>query len=102
MKKLKETEFKAFVEQKGTVVIDVWGQHCSPCQALSKMLPAQAKKHPAVKWGKVQWEKAEEALKGLRIRCVPTLLVYKDGKLTGRHAGIPQDLDAWLAKEIGT
>lgn len=70
------------------VIVDVWGEHCGSCTAMEPVLRQIEAQHGGqVKVCKLNLY--ENQAIGLRynIRALPTFLFFKNGELTGRHAG---------------
>ena len=75
-------------DYKGSVLIDFWATWCGPCRMQGPILEAFAKEHPEVKVGKVNVDEQGELAEKFRIMSIPTLLVFKDGKLVNNAVGL--------------
>lgn len=79
--------FADHVQKDGILVIDFWAKWCGPCRAFAPVFEAASLKHPDIVWAKVDTD-AEPALAGaLRIRSIPTLMVFRDGILVFSQPG---------------
>ena len=76
------------LEAKGTVLIDFWATWCGPCRMQAPILEAFAGEHPEIKVGKVNVDENPELAEKFGIMSIPTLLVFKDGKLVKTAVGL--------------
>lgn len=70
------------------VLLDFYADWCGPCQALSPILEEVASEATGFKVLKVNIDQQPELTRQYRIMSVPTLMVIKDGKPTGRTSGL--------------
>lgn len=77
---------------KGVTLVDFWAEYCGPCRMMAPILEKIASEHEEFKIGKV--DTAEEGALAMRfdVSAIPTLIVFKDGRETGRNVGaIPEE-----------
>ena len=70
------------------VVVDFWAEWCGPCRALSPVIEEFAKAHHEIKVCKVNVDEEEELSAKFEIMSIPTILVFKEGKITNRSSGV--------------
>ena len=74
------------------VYIDVWATWCGPCQMLGPILKeVKDNLGDRVSIIKVDVDKNQELAEALRIKGLPTLMIYKEGQMIWRQSG---ELDA--------
>jgi len=86
------TSKKTFKELIGTstpVLVDFYATWCGPCQTLSPVVQEAAQELKGkLKVIKVDVDKNPGAARQFQIRGVPTLILFKEGKVLWRKAGL--------------
>ena len=66
------------------ILVDFWATWCGPCMMLSPIVEQLSKTH---KVGKVNVDEQMELAQRFGIQSIPTLLVFKGGKLVNQSVG---------------
>jgi thioredoxin 1 len=91
-----DANFKTEVlEAKTPVLVDVWAEWCAPCRMIAPVVEAVAQQYAGkVKVGKMDAD-SNVTPSQLGIRGIPTLLVFRGGKVVDRIVGaVPQQVIA--------
>lgn len=80
--------FQSIVEGNETVVLDCWAQWCGPCRAFAPIYEAASERHQGIVWGKLDTESQAELAAAFDIRSIPTVMVFRQGILLFRQAGM--------------
>ncbi len=104
LKAVTDKDFEAEVmNSDGPVLVDFWAEWCGPCKSLMPVIEEIAgEMGDKVKIVKMSIEEAPETPTKYGLRGVPTLMLFKDGKLAAtRVGGMPKtELTKWLEEKI--
>lgn len=85
-----EANFKELVLQsEKPVLLDFWASWCMPCKILGPIIDELAGDYEGKAIiGKVNTETARNLAAQFQIRSIPTVMVFHQGKLVERYAGV--------------
>jgi thioredoxin 1 len=90
---LSGTQLAAFVGKNPVVLVDCWAPWCGPCRVLSPTIEALSKEMPRVAFAKINVDDNASTAQQYGIMSIPTMLIFKQGKLVDRLVGaLPKPL----------
>ena len=79
---------KEVLKSDKPVLVDFWASWCMPCKMIGPIIEEIATAHSdKVKVGKLNVDEAGEVASKYNIISIPTLLVFKDGKVVNQRVG---------------
>ncbi len=97
VKQLTTNNFKDFIGQNETVLVDFWATWCGPCRMLGPVLEGLAAKD-FIQVGKVNVDDEGEIAEAFGIESIPTIMLFKSGKLVAKAVGYQpeQAIKNWI------
>ncbi|MCC5813514.1 MAG: thioredoxin [Leptospira sp.] len=83
---INDANFDTEVSQ-GIVLVDCWAEWCGPCRMVAPVLDELSTEMNDVSIRKLNVDENQTTAQKLGIQSIPTLLLYKDGKLVDKMIG---------------
>jgi len=76
------------INAEGPVLVDYWAEWCGPCKMIDPLLHELADEFgEKIKIAKVNIDENQQITSQFKIRGIPTLMVFKEGKVQGMKVG---------------
>ena len=83
-----DATFKESIQDHSLVVVDCWAPWCAPCRMVAPVIEEMARDYAGkVLFGKLNVDENRKVATQYQILSIPTLLVFKNGKLIDRIVG---------------
>lgn len=89
-----DATFTETIQNHPLVVVDCWAPWCGPCYMVAPVVEELAKDYAGrILFGKLNIDENRRVAMQYQVMSIPTLLVFKDGKLVDRIVGaIPRQM----------
>ncbi len=96
-------EFNDIIKDKKPTLVDFYATWCGPCKMMHPILEQlKDKMGDRVTIVKIDVDKNQELAQSYRVMSVPTLIIFRDGEVKWRAAGVhtAEDLEAKLKEQM--
>jgi thioredoxin 1 len=94
-------KFNEIINTNDLVLVDFYADWCGPCKMMSPILQeVKATLQEAVKIIKINVDQHQDLASHFMVRGVPTLMLFKEGKMPWRQSGVLSTTD--LVKVVTT
>ena len=104
IKQINDSEFKTeVIDSSKPVILDFWAEWCGPCKTLGPILEKLSDDfHDKVEIKKINIDENPEAPANFGIRSIPTMILFKDGKVVDSKIGVSgeQDIKNWISSKL--
>ena len=84
---LNQTTFQEAIESEKPLIIDFWAPWCGPCRSFAPTFDEASEQHTDFTFAKVNTEEQQEIAAALKIRSIPTLMVFRERVMLFNQAG---------------
>ncbi len=85
---LTSENFREFVKNHDTVVVDFWAPWCSPCLLIAPVIDELEREMDGVKFAKLNVDENQEIAGMYSIMSIPALMIFRRGEMADMTRGV--------------
>lgn len=85
---LTKENHEKIIDDNSIVILDFWAEWCGPCQAFGPIFEKVSEAFEDVVFAKCDTQNQQELAGAFRIRSIPTIMAFKEGKLVFNQSGV--------------
>lgn len=99
---LNAEELNTLIAEEDVLLVDFWATWCGPCKMLAPVIDSLAEKFKGkVKFAKIDVDDERELAMHYGIQSIPTVLIFKNGKLQTTEMGYqPEDVYTGILESL--
>ena len=70
------------------IVVDFWAEWCPPCRPVAKILAELSEELDGIRFAKINSDENPIATRRYRVMSMPTMLLFRQGQVTGTVVGL--------------
>lgn len=91
MNDLTQSEVQTLQKEGKKILLDLWAPWCGPCRMLIPRLEAMSSEYDDIEFVKINVDENREFAMSLRVRNVPTVIIFNGEEEIGRIIGTKSD-----------
>ena len=85
---LNDSNYTEFTTKHDFVLVDVWAEWCGPCRVISPIIDQLSVEYQGkLSVGKLNADDSREIVQELKVRSIPSIILYKDGEIVDKSVG---------------
>lgn len=93
VQQISDEDYDDVIKKSSVVVVDMYADWCGPCKKLAPIINSLSEKYYDIKFCKFDVDANAKKPEELNIQSIPTILIYKNGKLVSSIVGFASSVE---------